>query len=139
MMTKPPAALGKLAPPRLGRVFARDRLFAMLDALSQQPAVWLHAAPGAGKSTLVATWLQARQSKVLWLQVDAGDADPATLAESLDALFMAAAGRTIDLPVIRADDLGDLAAWLRRRIRRVLQHLPPPWVYRIRSCGGWFV
>ena len=128
MKTKPPAALGKLAPPRLGRVFARDRLFAMLDALSQQPAVWLHAAPGAGKSTLVATWLQARQSTVLWLQVDAGDADPATLAESLDALFVAAAGRTIDLPVIRADDLGDLAAWLRRRIRRVLQHLPPPWV-----------
>ena len=64
---------------------------------------------------------------MLWLQVDAGDADPATLAESLDALFVAAAGRTIDLPVIRADDLGDLAAWLRRRIRRVLQHLPPPW------------
>ena len=128
MNTKPHAALGKLAPPRLGRVFARDRLFAQLDSLSQQPAVWLHAAPGAGKSTLVATWLQARQSTVLWLQVDAGDADPATLVESLDALFVAAAGKAIDLPVIRADDLGDLAAWLRRRIRRVLQHLPPPWV-----------
>ena len=123
-----PPRLGKLAPPRLGRVFARARLFGMLDALSQQPAIWLSAAPGAGKSTLMATWLQARQSTVLWLQVDAGDADPATLTESLDALFVAAAGRTIDLPVIRADDLGDLGAWLRRRIRRVLQHVPPPWV-----------
>jgi len=128
MNTQPPTALGKLAPPRLGRVFARDRLFALLDALSPQPAVWLHAAPGAGKSTLVATWLQARASRVLWLQVDAGDADPATLVESLDALFVAAAGRKIDLPVLRADDLLDLGAWLRRRIRRVLQHLPPPWV-----------
>ena len=125
---KPHAALGKLAPPRLGRVFARDRLFALLDGLSQHPAIWLSAAPGAGKSTLVATWLQARGSTVFWLQVDAGDADPATLVESLDALFVAAAGRPIDLPVIRADDLADLGAWLRRRIRRVLQHVPPPWV-----------
>ena len=71
----------------------------MLNTLSQQPAVWLHAAPGAGKSTLVEIWLQARQSRVLWLQVDAGDAASATLAESLDALFVAAAGRTIELPV----------------------------------------
>ncbi len=130
-MRKPsqsPAVLGKLAPPRLGRVFARDRLFALLDALSDHPAIWLHGAPGAGKSTLVATWLQARKSKVLWLQVDAGDADPATLVEFLDALFAAAAGTTIDLPVLRADDLADLGAWLRRRVRRVLQQLPPPWV-----------
>ena len=126
--SKSPAVLGKLAPPRLGRVFVRDRLFALLDALSDHPAIWLHGAPGAGKSTLVATWLQARKSKVLWLQVDAGDADPATLVEFLDALFAAAAGTTIDLPVLRADDLADLGAWLRRRIRRLLQHLPPPWV-----------
>ena len=126
--SKSPAVLGKLAPPRLGRVFARDRLFALLDALSDRPAIWLHGAPGAGKSTLVATWLQARKSKVLWLQVDAGDADPATLVEFLDALFDAAAGTTIDLPVLRADDLTDLGAWLRRRVRRVLQQLPPPWV-----------
>ncbi len=60
--SKSPAVLGKLAPPRLGRVFARDRLFALLDALSDRPAIWLHGAPGAGKSTLVATWLQARKS-----------------------------------------------------------------------------
>ena len=126
--SKSPAVLGKLAPPRLGRVFARDRLFVLLDALSDHPAIWLHGAPGAGKSTLVATWLQARKSKVLWLQVDAGDADPATLVEFLDALFAAAAGTTIDLPVLRADDLADLGAWLRRRVRRVLQQLPPPWV-----------
>jgi len=125
---KSPAVLGKLAPPRLGRVFARDRLFTLLDALSDHPAIWLHGAPGAGKSTLVATWLQARKSKVLWLQVDAGDADPATLVEFLDALFAAAAGTTIDLPVLRADDLADLGAWLRRRVRRMLQQLPPPWV-----------
>ncbi len=128
MISKPPAALGKLAPPRLGRVFARDRLFGLLDGLSDRPAVWLHGAPGAGKSTLMATWLQARQRRVLWLQVDAGDADPATLVESLDALFTAAAGSAIGLPVLRADDLADLGAWLRRRVRHVLQHLPPPWV-----------
>ena len=34
----------------------------------------------AGKTTLVATYLEARAIPSLWLQLDAGDADPATFA-----------------------------------------------------------
>lgn len=131
MTRRPPRAapaIGKLAPPRLGRVFDRERLFDELDRAAAQPALWLGAAPGAGKSTLVSGWLRARRRRALWLQIDAGDADPATFVESLDALFMHAAASGRALPAFRADDLSDLAGWLRRRLRRYLALLAPPWV-----------
>ncbi len=121
-------ALGKLAPPRLGRVFARQRLFALLDGCSELPAQWLAGAPGAGKSTLVATWLRHRAATTLWLHLDAGDGDPATFVQSLDALLKRVASSVLDLPPFSADDDADIAGWLRRRLRLVLRHVEPPWV-----------
>ncbi len=125
---RPVAVVGKLAPPRLGRVFARERLFAELDLAAEQPALWLGAAPGAGKSTLISSWLQARQRRAMWLQVDVGDADPATFVQSLDTLFTRAAGTPFALPPFCADDSGDLAGWLQRRVRLYVAQLAPPWV-----------
>ncbi len=121
-------ALGKLAPPRLGRVFARKRLFALLDGGSDRPAQWLGAAPGAGKSTLVATWLRQRTASTSWLQLDAGDGDPATFVQSLDALLESVAVTALDLPPFCADDEADIAGWLRRRLRLFMRHVEPPWV-----------
>jgi LuxR family transcriptional regulator, maltose regulon positive regulatory protein len=119
--------MAKLAPPRLGRVFERERVFAVLDSLVLSPGLWIAAAPGAGKSTAVATWLQARARRTLWLQVDAGDADPATLAQSLDKLVCVAAGRAEDWPTFGPDDAADIAGWFRRHLRAYLHTLPPPW------------
>jgi LuxR family transcriptional regulator, maltose regulon positive regulatory protein len=124
------AALGKLASPRLGRVFDRERLFGLLEDGSQAPALWLAAPPGAGKTTLVATWLRRRQGRsgpTLWMQLDAGDADPATFMQSLDALWGGVLTGPVDLPAFRSDDLADLAGWLRRRLQHMLPLLPPCW------------
>ena len=126
--SQPESATGKLVPPRLGRVFARERLFAELDLAVERPALWLGAAPGAGKSTLISSWLLTRQRRALWLQVDAGDADPATFLQSLDTLFRRTTETPLELPAFRADDLGDLPGLLRRRVRLYLAHLAPPWV-----------
>jgi LuxR family maltose regulon positive regulatory protein len=126
-LSHPVAVLGKLAPPRLGRAFDRERLFGVLDGLLEHPAIWVAAGPGAGKSTLVATWLRSRGLPTLWLQVDHGDADPATFVQSLDALLSAAAVPAITLPAFHADDLGDLEGGLRRRLRLFMLHRAPPW------------
>lgn len=122
------ASLGKLSAPRRAHHFDRERLFALLDHMAAAPAVWIGAPPGAGKTTLAATWTQRRGDPALWLQVDAGDADPATLAGWLDTLWEAHAVRLAPLPAPSADDLGDFTGWLRRRLRRLLPVLPARWV-----------
>ncbi len=121
------AALGKLASPRLGRVFDRQRLFDLLDGWLDAPALWLAAPPGAGKTTLAATWLRQREAPTLWMQLDAADADPATFMQSLDALWGGLVAAPPNLPALRTDDLADLAGWLRRRLVHMLPLLPPRW------------
>ena len=68
--------LAKLTRPRLRGVLARERLLTLLDA--RRPAIWIAGPPGAGKTTLVASYLEARDLSGIWYQVDAGDFDPAT-------------------------------------------------------------
>ena len=53
--------LAKLSRPRLAAVHPRERLFARLDECLEHTAVWVHGVPGAGKTTLVASYLQARK------------------------------------------------------------------------------
>ncbi len=45
--------------------------------------VWIAAPGGAGKTSLVSTWLETRGIAALWYRIDAGDADPATLFQFL--------------------------------------------------------
>ena len=83
---KDPPALAKLSGPRLARVLPRERLFQRLDAGLEHAHLWLSAMPGAGKTTLVASYLDARQRKGLWYQVDAGDSDPAVFCHFLQRI-----------------------------------------------------
>ena len=78
-MTRAAQQLAKLTRPRLHKAVARERLFAVLDeAREHKPAICVVGPPGAGKTTVVASWLDARDIKGIWYQVDPGDADLAT-------------------------------------------------------------
>lgn len=68
----------KLAHPRLFNAVPRPRLFAHIDALRRSHSViWIGSPPGAGKTTLVASYFSASKAPSVWYQVDEGDADPA--------------------------------------------------------------
>src|SRR4030095_17071857 len=69
--------------PRLYGALPRPRLFRLLAEAATRPVVWLCAAPGAGKTTLVASYLEARHRRHLWYQYDGGDADSATFLHYL--------------------------------------------------------
>lgn len=124
-----PPTLGKLSPPRLGRVIGRDRLFAEIDQFSAAPGLWIAGPPGIGKTTLVASYLDARALPCLWLQLDASDADPATLFHFLRATAMRLTPpRQLRLPLPNADDLRDVPGFVRRCFRRLALTFDLPWV-----------
>ncbi|SHH30227.1 BTAD domain-containing putative transcriptional regulator [Massilia sp. CF038] len=76
----PPTRYAKLTPPRVQGVLARARLFALIGQLRlQHRVIWLAAPPGAGKSTLAASWLEHDRAPAIWCRIDAADADPGTL------------------------------------------------------------
>ena len=115
-------------PPRLGRVFARERLFSRLDATAAMSGIWVAGPPGVGKTTLVATYLESRLAKTLWMQLDAGDADPATFAHFLDlAIDDAVPRRRSRIPAPTSDDLRDTTGFIRRCFRHLDAMLCTDW------------
>lgn len=73
----------KTTPPQLGPHYHRSRLYRLLDQAHRRPIVWISAPAGAGKTTLVRSFLQARELPCLWYQFDERDADPASFFSSL--------------------------------------------------------
>ena len=124
-MPNQPLSLAKLTRPRLHGVVARERLFTMLDAARNRPAVCVVGPPGAGKTTLVASWLDARAIKGIWYQVDSGDGDAATLFHylGLAAVPFTRKGQR-KLPALEPAYLQDVPAFARRFFRELFSRLP---------------
>ncbi|MDG4549905.1 MAG: BTAD domain-containing putative transcriptional regulator [Candidatus Contendobacter sp.] len=114
----------KLAPPRLHDIAERERLFSLLDERCQYPLVWIFGPPGTGKTTLVASYLHARKLPGIWYQVDAGDADPATLFDYLRQTLPSS--RQARLPLFTPEYLPDLPGFARRFFRELFARLPRP-------------
>lgn len=120
----PPPRLAKLTGPRSDALLPRPRLFALLDTVREAPMIWLGAAPGAGKTSLIASYLAKSLRALVWFQVDAGDSDPATFFHYL-TLAMAALGRDVSpLPVFATGDADQPLNFARRYLRGWWSLLP---------------
>ena len=71
-------SLAKLTKPKSANVLLRKRLFKLLDDARNKPVVWITAPPGAGKTTLISTYLEKKKLPCIWYQVDEGDGDIAS-------------------------------------------------------------
>jgi ATP/maltotriose-dependent transcriptional regulator MalT len=120
------AGVAKLTRPALGGVIPRPRLFALLDRARRRPVVWITGPAGAGKTTLVAGYVEARRLPALWYEVDAGDGDIASFFYHLGRAAAAPGGRRSPLPVLRAEDWLRLPAFTRLFFQDVFGRLRPP-------------
>lgn len=118
--------LAKLTRPKLHQVLPRERLFARLDATSQ-PIVWVVGPPGAGKTALVASWLQAHKVGGIWYQLDPGDRDLATFFHYLGrAAPVGTRKRALPLPAFTPEHALDPAGFARVYFRTLFERLKPP-------------
>ena len=116
--------IAKLTRPRLHRVVARQALFRKLDEKRIQPVIWISGPPGAGKTTLVTSYLGHIGGKTVWYHLDRDDSDPATFFYYLSQGTEHESRRAGRLPLLTPEYLGDLEGFGRRFFRQAFACLP---------------
>jgi ATP/maltotriose-dependent transcriptional regulator MalT len=115
--------LAKLCRPDVRGAVLRLRLFRALDRTAVRPVTWIWGPPGAGKTTLAASYVAARGLRGLWMHLDDGDADVASFFVHLAA---AAPRRRRPLPVLSPEYRLALPEFTRRSFRELFGRLPTP-------------
>jgi LuxR family maltose regulon positive regulatory protein len=117
--------LAKLTRPKVHRALPRERLFGHLDEARERPLVWVVAPPGAGKTTLVSSYVEARKLKAAWYHVDPGDEDVGTFFYYLtQTLPPSRSKREEPLPLFSPAHLADLPGFCRHFFRSFFARLP---------------
>lgn len=123
----PSTAVVKINRPRVAFVHERKRLFALLEQHRSRPAIWLSGPGGAGKTTLVTSYLNARKLPCLWYQADEGDADLATFFHYLGLAAKKAAPRQRKpLPLLTPEHLPNVSLFIRKYFQELYARLKPP-------------
>jgi LuxR family transcriptional regulator, maltose regulon positive regulatory protein len=119
MMRHNPVAATVTDRTKRAPLLPRQRLFALLDEWRSLPMLWIGGPPGAGKTALVASYLEARQLPSVWHHLDEEDNDPEMFLQHLAALVGGSAVRT---------------GSNRRVLRELYRRLPQPGVLVLDDC-----
>jgi len=119
-------ALAKTTQPEIGNVVRRQGLFARLDGTSGRTVAWIAGPPGFGKSTLAASYVEARNYQSAWYQVDSDDDDVATFFHYLGHATRKLKGRSARLPAFTPLHTDDIASFSRKFFRELFAEVTSP-------------
>ena len=89
--------------------------------------VWVVGPPGCGKTTLVASYLEARKPDFRWYQLDQADSDAATFFYYMGLSAQGAQSPAQEsLPLFTGEYRGDLSGFSRRYFQALYAQLQPP-------------
>jgi LuxR family maltose regulon positive regulatory protein len=119
--------IAKVTRPIPTGVYPRKRLFDLLHRKKKYSVIWVSGPPGCGKTTLVSSYLEAKESPCLWYQVDEGDADPATFFYYLGlAAKKATPRKRKTLPLLTPEYLPGLQTFTLRYFENLFHRLKAP-------------
>jgi LuxR family transcriptional regulator, maltose regulon positive regulatory protein len=121
--------IAKIKLLRTRNMLIRPRLFNLLDSCEEYPVTWLHAPPGSGKTTLVASYLEEKKLKAIWYQVDERDSDQATFFYYMGLAAANAAPRIKrPLPLLTREYSFGIPTFTLRFFESLYERLKPPFV-----------
>jgi len=119
--------INKISRPKLSAVFERKRVFQLLNDARRYPVIWTSAPAGAGKSTLIASYLESLNLHCVWYQIDIRDNDPATFFYYLSlAIKRASPRKRQSIPLFTQQFMPGIDTFSLRFFETVYQRLPKP-------------
>lgn len=120
-------SLTKITKPGLPEVYNRTRLFNLLDKASTRQLVWVAGPPGAGKTTLVCSYIDHRKINCLWYQIDETDSDLASFFHYLGlAAKKAAPAKRTPLPHLTPEYQTGLSVFTQGFFQDLFSRLKSP-------------
>jgi ATP/maltotriose-dependent transcriptional regulator MalT/DNA-binding SARP family transcriptional activator len=121
--------IAKISQPRLSTVLNRTRLFHRIDKFIKNSAIWICGSPGAGKTTLAASYIKHHKIPSIWYQMDSADSEAASFFHYMTLAAAKALGNAPDaLPRIAKENLLNLPEFALYYFRELFGQLKKPFV-----------
>ncbi|WP_420266175.1 hypothetical protein [Candidatus Magnetominusculus dajiuhuensis] len=123
------AVPAKIMPPRLRMALRRRRCFRVIDTALSRPIVWVTAPAGAGKTTLIADYVDTMKIPALWYRLDERDTDIKLFFSYMqEALRIHINDSGIVLPDLVSEESGHIDTFPMLFFDQLFGHLAPPCV-----------